>query len=188
MVLIVAILAIAAALFFYTQNQRTRKLRGKYGPEYDHLLRERGDARRAEQELVRREKRVEKFHIRKLSADESRRYAEAWRVEQESFVDDPRGAIERADALVCNVMIAKGYPMADFDQRIADVSVDHPQVVEHYRFAHDIAVRDRQSSATTEDLRQAMTHYRSLFEDLLDIWQGGETRKAESIVTTEVRR
>jgi hypothetical protein len=164
---VIAVLAIAAAVWFYLETQRTRKLRGRFGPEYQRAVEEHGSARSAERDLSRREKRVEKLHIRPLNAEETSRYTEAWRVEQERFVDDPRGAVRGADLVITGVMRSKGYPMSDFDQRIEDISVDHPDVVEHYRVAHAIAVRDRGDGASTEDLRQAMNHYRALFEDMV---------------------
>jgi hypothetical protein len=164
--LVIAILAIATAVWFFLENQRTRKLRGRFGPESESAIEDNGSARRAEQDMISREKRVEKLHIRPLSPEESSRYAEAWRIEQERFVDDPRGAVRGADLVITGVMRAKGYSMSDFEQRIADISVDHADVAESYRAAHAIAVRDRSEGASTEDLRQAMNHYRVLFEHL----------------------
>ncbi len=165
-ILIVAIIAIAVAAWLYVQNQRTRKLRGKFGSEYDRVVAAtRGDARRAENELERRQKRIEKLHIRPLSREESDRFTAEWRRDQEQFVDDPRGAVARADELVIAAMRTRGYPMGEFEQRAADISVDHADVVEHYRIAHGIALRDRDGQASTEDLRNAMVHYRRLFED-----------------------
>jgi hypothetical protein len=112
---------------------------------------------------------VEKFHLRPLSREECDRFAEQWRVTQEHFVDEPRRAVADADELVHRAMEARGYPIAgEFDERAADISVEHPRVVEHYRAAHDIAVRDARGQGSTEDLRVAMQHYRVLFEDLLD--------------------
>jgi FtsZ-interacting cell division protein ZipA len=168
-ILIVAIIAIAFAAWMFIERERTRKLRTRFGSEYDRLVEEnRGSARRAESELERRQKRVEKLAIRPLSREESDRFATEWRHDQERFVDDPRAAIARADELVSDAMRARGYPMGEFEQRAADISVDHPRVVEHYRVAHEIAVQDRDGKATTEDLRNAMLHYRRLFEEILD--------------------
>jgi len=122
----------------------------------------------AERELEHREKRVEKFQIRPLSNEERERFTEEWRMTQEKFVDDPRGAVAEADGLVHRAMKTRGYPIAgEFDDRAADLSVDHPRVVEHYRAGHEIAARDATNAASTEDLRLAMRHYRELFEDLL---------------------
>jgi hypothetical protein len=176
-VVVVAVVAVAIWLV-YARRRKSAELRGRFGPEYDRVLQERGEARRAEQELQARTERVEQLHIRPLSSEESRHYGDDWREVQAQFVDDPEAAIQRADHLVMEVMQARGYPMADFDQRVADISVDHPREVEHYRVAHGIASRAVGGSVSTEELRQAMVHYRALFEDLI------EGRQA---VTTEAR-
>jgi FtsZ-interacting cell division protein ZipA len=168
-VVIIAIIAIAFALWMYFQREKTRKLRGKFGSEYDRVVQqERGNARRAEAVLEERQKRVSKLHLRTLSREECDRFAAEWRRVQEQFVDDPRAAVSNADALVNQALQARGYPMGDFAQRSADISVEHPQVVENYRMAHDIAERDKRGQATTEELRRAMQHYRNLFEHVLD--------------------
>jgi len=167
-ILVIAILAIAAAAWMYLQNQRTRKLRSRFGEEYDRAIEQNRDRRRAEAALEEREKRIDRLQIRTLSSADPNRFAEAWLPEQARFVDDPRGATERADALVAELMHARGYPVGDFEQRAEDISVNHPHVVEHYRIAHEIALRDRAGHAGTEDLRNALVHYRALFEDLLD--------------------
>ncbi len=167
LVIIIAVIAIAAAFWFFLQNKRSAGLRSKFGPEYDRQLRAQGDRRRAEAMLEQREKRMEKIHIRALKNEEIARFSEDWRRTQALFVDDPRKAVEQADTLVQDVMNQRGYPVGDFEQRAADVSVDHPVVVNNYRAAHAIALRDRNGQADTEDLRQAMVHFRSLFEELL---------------------
>jgi hypothetical protein len=167
-VISVAVLAVAFALFMYIQRERTRHLRSKFGPEYNRVVDRYGNQRKAEEDLVQRQKRVQKFHIRELSSADADRFADAWRAEQARFVDSPREAIANADRLVNELMETRGYPMGDFEQRAADISVDHPVVLENYRAAHAIAVRDSQGTANTEDLRQAMVHYRALFEELLD--------------------
>jgi hypothetical protein len=164
-VVIVAIVAIAAVVI---AQRRKAALRQRFGPEYDRSIREYGSEKAAQTMLAERERRVSKFNIRDLSETERQQYAEHWRRVQSRFVDDPRGAVTDADESVGLLMGARGYPVSDFDQRAADLSVDHPQVVEHYRAAHNIALRHREGKASTEDLRQAMIHYRSLFEDLLD--------------------
>lgn len=163
--IVIAIAVVAVALFMYFQRERTRRLRGKFGPEYDRMVAERG--RSAESELVAREQRVRKYHIRELNREERDRFASSWRAAQARFVDDPRMAVSEADELVTALMNTRGYPMREFDQRAEDLTVDHPDVVQNYREAHGIAVRDKQSAASTEDLRRAMVHYRALFEDLL---------------------
>jgi FtsZ-interacting cell division protein ZipA len=165
--LIIAILAVIVAVVV-SLKMRTKKLRSKFGPEYDRVVQERGSAFKAERELEEREKRVGKFPIHRLSDQESSQFASEWRATQEMFVDDPRGAVAEADRLVQRTMKARGYPTGgEFDNRVADLSVEHPRVVEHYRAAHDIAVQDGRNAASTEDLRLAMKHYRELFEDLL---------------------
>ena len=169
LILIVGIvLAIVLALWMYMQKRRTQELRSKFGPEYDKAIGEHRDRGHAESELQKRVKRVAKFNIHLLKAEDRLRYAEDWRREQSLFVDDPRAAVNHADTLVQDVMQRRGYPVGDFDQNAADLSVDHPRVVENYRIAHEIALRDGQGRDSTEDLRKAMVSYRALFEDLLD--------------------
>jgi hypothetical protein len=175
---VVGVLVLAIVVWLFMQKRRTDELRRRYGPEYDRLIREKGDRRRAEAILEQREKRVEQLAIRSLTADERARFAEAWRSDQARFVDDPSRAVAEADRLVADLMMARGYPVGDFEQRAADISVDHPKVVENYRTAHDIALRQQRGEASTEDLRKAMVHYRALFDDLL---------ADERPVSTEVR-
>ncbi len=167
--LIIAIIAVGVAAWAYFERQKTLKLRSKFGPEYDRLAEREHSPRRAEAILEKRAQRVSKFNIRALGQEESARFAGEWRVIQEHFVDDPRGAVTEADRLINTVLKARGYPMADFEQQAADLSVQYSQVVENYRKAHQIALEDRRGSATTEDLRKAMQYYRSLFEDVLDV-------------------
>jgi len=160
--------AVVVVAFVLSQKRRTDQLRGKFGPEYERLVREQGDPRRVESELNTRMERVKQLHIKPLSPEHRSRFADAWRSDQARFVDDPTGAVAEADRLVADLMQVRGYPVGDFEQRAADVSVDHPHVVQNYRVAHDIAVRQQRGEASTEDLRKAMVHYRALFEDLLD--------------------
>jgi hypothetical protein len=168
-ILVIALVIVAGiAIWLYLQQRKSQQLRGQFGPEYDRALQETGDRRKAEDALEERKERVEQLNIRSLSSEERDRFAERWRSAQAQFVDDPRGAIVEADRLVAELMQARGYPVGNFEQRAADVSVEHPRVVEHYRAAHAIAQRNAQSQAETEDLRQAMVHYRALFEDLLE--------------------
>ena len=164
LVIVVVIVAISMM-----RRQRSEKLKERFGPEYDRAVDEYGDRRHAEEELAAREKRVEAFHIRPLSAEERNRFLDAWRAIQTRFVDDPSGAIVDAGQLVKEVMETRGYPMGDFEQRAADISVDHPAVVTNYRAARDIAEANRNGRADTEKLRQALIHYRALFEDLLEV-------------------
>jgi hypothetical protein len=166
LVLVIAVIALAAVILL--ERRKTRKLRRTFGPEYDRVVDREGDTRRAEAVLDSRQKRVEKFEIRRLSHDECNRFAEQWRAVQERFVDDPRDSVGKADQLINNALEARGYPMVEFEQRAADISVEHPRVVEDYRAAHEVATRDRRGQASTEDLRRAVQHYRNLFEHVLD--------------------
>lgn len=165
-VVVVAVIAVLIIAWAVVRKQQTAKLRGRFGPEYDRAVREVGQTK-AESVLLEREKRVEKFPIRELSAEERERFVTEWRIVQSRFVDDPQGAVADADVLVNRLMQARGYPMSDFEQRAADISVTHPRVVDNYRAAHMIAVRHQQGQATTEDLRTAIIYYRSLFDELL---------------------
>jgi hypothetical protein len=163
---VIAVAAIATIL--YMRKRRTARLRMQFGgTEYNRALKEDGNQRKAENKLEKRAERVESFHIRALSAADHTRLMEAWRVVQGRFVDSPGGAVTEADRLLGDVMSLRGYPVSDFDQRAADISVDHPLVMENYRAAHGIAIRQGLGQASTEELRQAMIHYRTLFEDLV---------------------
>jgi hypothetical protein len=164
-----AVVILAALAWLLWTVYRTRSLRQSFGPEYDRMLEATGDRRRAEAELEARRRRVQNLHLRGLAEDERARYLQSWQAAQARFVDEPRQAVSEADRLVGEVMNARGYPMEDFEQRAADVSVDHPQVVTHYRAAHQVAVRGASAPASTEELRTALLHYRALFEDLLDL-------------------
>lgn len=173
--LVIAIAAIGIAVVVGLQ-MRSKKLRSKFGPEYDRAVKEEGSTLKAERELEHRTKRVENFKIHPLTQQEVDSFWRDWSATQQKFVDDPRGAVADADTLVQRTMRARGYPVGgEFNDRAADLSVDHPRVIENYRAAHDIAERDRQNSASTEDLRIAMKHYRSLFEDLTDRPAGAVT-------------
>ena len=161
------IAAIALAIWFYTKRRRTEQLRSKFGPEYNRALRADGDPRHAEQLLQERQRRVAKLDIKPLNDKQRLGFADAWEHAQARFVDDPEAAVENADVLVQEVMSVRGYPVTDFEQRVADVSVDHPAVVQNYRIAHDIAARHEREDVGIEKLREAMIHYRALFADLL---------------------
>jgi len=165
-IIVVAIAVLVVVAFVAMRRQRTAALQRRFGPEYERTVREHGPAR-AETVLLQREKRVEKLQLRELSAEERERLVTEWRTVQSRFVDDPKGAVNDADALVTQLMQARGYPMSDFEQRAADISVDHPRVVDNYRAAHEIALRHRRGEATTEDLRNALIYYRSLSDELL---------------------
>ena len=175
---VVALVIVGAILAWsFIPRQRTKKLREQFGPEYDYLVNEAENQQEAETELVERQERVKSFDIHPLSPHACERFSEAWQVTQAHFVDKPAEAVEEADRLVSEVMQARGYPMANFEQRAADVSVDHPTVVTHYRAAHEIALENEQGEANTEDLRQAMVHYRALFEDLLEVRESNNNHK-----------
>lgn len=167
-ILVIVVVLIAAAVLFLFQQERTKRLRAKFGPEYDRAVEAGGNRWKAEQTLAEREKRVKTYPIRPLLTADCERFRQSWRGVQSRFVDDPKTALTEADHLVQNVMSARGYPIDDFAQCAADISVDHPIVVENYRAGHEVAVRHGRGQATTEDLRRAMIHYRTLFEDLLE--------------------
>ena len=170
-VIVAAVVVIAALViaWLYTQRRRRAVLRERFGPEYDRTVQAVGTAGRAEAVLEERAARVAHYHIRELNAEESRRFSDAWRAVQARFVDDPSAAATEADALVTQVMTARGYPMAEWDRRVEDLTVDHANVVHHYRAAREIAERHARRAASTEELRQALVHYRELFADLLGL-------------------
>jgi hypothetical protein len=165
-VVIAAVVVIGALLLMRRRN--TRLLRTRFGPEYERSVHERGSAARAEEELKQRMARVSKLDIKPLPESARQRYWERWLGVQRTFVDDPNFAVAAADDLIADVMSARGYPIEGFEQQAADVSVDHPQVVTYYRAAHEIAMRNRNHEASTEELRKAITNYRFLFEELLE--------------------
>lgn len=150
------------------RQARSERLREEYGGEYDYTVRRAGDRETAEHELDRRRRRMESLALQPLGQDEARRISRAWLDTQSHFVDAPADAIRQADGLVAEVMELRGYPVGDFEQRAADVSVEHPQLVANYRAAHATALRNSRGAATTEELRQAMVQYRDLFTELLE--------------------
>jgi hypothetical protein len=162
------VLVIALIALQMTKQQRTRKLKGEFGPEYERTVSSADSRREAEAELAARKERRESFDLRALTVEERTRYTDEWPAVQAQFVDDPTGAVVRADALIQSVMVDRGYPMEDFEQRAADVSVDHPRVVENYREGHRLYKKTAAGEGTTEDLRQAMRAYRRLFEELVE--------------------
>jgi len=166
---VAAVLVVVVLAWLYARRRKTTtaELRQRFGPEYEQALRQHGSQRRAEAQLSDRQRRVEKLEIRDLDPAERERFSGQWHALQSRFVDDPKGAVTEADALVSSLMQTRGYPVADFDQRAADISVDHPGVVANYRSAHEIALRLGRGEANTEDLRTATIHYRSLFEELV---------------------
>jgi hypothetical protein len=156
-------------MWMHSRQRRTEEIRQQFGPEYERTVEELGDRRKAVDELEARRHRVERLDIRPLTHSEFDRFSISWRDVQAHFVDDPNGSIKDADKLVKELMQTRGYPMGNFDQRAADISVHHPHVVEHYRAAHDALPEWGKRDATTEELRQAMVHYRALFDELLVI-------------------
>ncbi len=180
LVAVVVALIIAAAVVVYIRKRKDTSagLRDRFGTEYERAVQQHGSERKAEAKLSDREARVEKFKIRDLVPTERERYQSQWGTVQSRFVDYPKGAVTEADELVCSLMQARGYPVADFEQRAADISVDHPRVVENYRSAHNIALRLGRGEASTEELRTAMIQYRSLFDDLAQGQTPGEIRVA----------
>jgi|HubBroStandDraft_4_1064222.scaffolds.fasta_scaffold167949_1 hypothetical protein len=167
-VVLVALLVLAAWFFIRKRNQSAR-LQERFGPEYDRTVGELGGRGKAESELKAREKRIENLTIAPLAPADATRFSEAWKALQGRFVDNPKGVVVQADQLVRELMLKRGYPMGDFERRAADISVDHPTVVEHYRAAQAIAVRDERGEADTEELRKAVVHYRVLFDEMLEV-------------------
>jgi hypothetical protein len=163
------VLIAGIAAFLLHRKRRTERLRTQFGSaEYARAVEKLGDRRHAEAGLEKRNQRVEKFHVRPLAAADRARFVESWRGVQTHFVDGPASAVTEADKLLGDVMSTRGYPVSDFEQRAADISVNHPLVLENYRKAHEIALRQAPQEASTEDLRQAMVHYRTLFEALVN--------------------
>jgi type II secretory pathway pseudopilin PulG len=179
-VIVIAVAVAAAVAIVFYMNQRSRRLQSRFGTEYTRAVENSGSKYRAEAKLEKLEKRVDHFSLQPLSLEAADRFQDSWRVIQAGFVDDPRTALKDADRLLSEVMSARGYPVADFEERAAELSVNHALVVEHYRAGHDIAVRNSQGRATTEDLRQAMIDYRALFDDLVGAPEAARVRSARS--------
>jgi hypothetical protein len=162
------VVAAGMAIYFSMRKRRTKKLRTQFGAvEYARTVEEGGGKRKAEAALDKRAERVEAMHIRPLGLGDRARFIESWTRVQSRFVDGPGGAVTDADKLLGDVMSTRGYPVSDFEQRAADISVDHPVVLENYRAAHEVARRQVEGKASTEELRMAMIHYRTLFEELV---------------------
>jgi len=190
-VLIVALVAaIGVAAWLFMQKRRTDSLQNRFGPEYDRTVAEHHDQKSAERELEHRAERVEHLQLRPLAREERDQFVARWQTVQAQFVDNPTDATAEADDLVGQVMATRGYPVGDFEQRAADVSVNHPRVVEHYRAGHALALKAARGESDTEDLRQAFVHFRALFEDLLEVESAKhDIRSTDDIHTrTEVRR
>lgn len=167
LILLALVLFIGLIIALIRGRQRAN-IQSKFGPEYERTVKEVGSKREADQLLQEREQRVARFTIRPLGHDQTVYFTETWRRVQGQFVDDPSGAITRADVLLSEIMEARGYPVADFEQRANDLSVHHPDVVQNYRSAHEIMKSQARGEASTEDLRQAMIRYRALFQDLVE--------------------
>jgi hypothetical protein len=175
---IVGLLAVLALVAWVRQRRnQSERLQQRFGPEYGHTVERMGSREKAEAELLAREQRVHRLHIVALSPGDAARYANEWKQLQARFVDSPRGALAEADRLVRELMLQRGYPMGDFERRAADISVDHAAVVDHYRAAHAIVVRDQRDATDTEDLRKALVHYRALFDELLEVAPDADARR-----------
>jgi hypothetical protein len=166
---VLVLLLFAFGAWVSYQKKQSNRLQQRFGPEYGRTVDELGSQTKAESELKAREKRVERLHILPLAPSDAARFSEAWKILQGRFVDDPKGVFVQADQLVRELMLKRGYPVGDFERRAADISVDHPAVVDHYRTAQAIAMRNERGEADTEELRKAVVHYRALFNELLEV-------------------
>jgi hypothetical protein len=173
-IVIIAVIVIGTLVVREQRRRQSRRLHERFGPEYERLLAERGSREKAEAELRAREKRVGRLNIVPLPPGEAAKFNRAWGTLQSRFVDNPKGVVVEADRLVRDLMTRRGYPMGDFEARAADISVDHPRLVETYRAAQAIAARDQSGEASTEELRKAVVFYRALFDELLEV--GGAER------------
>src|SRR5262245_20162812 len=179
LIAVVAIVVIGIAAYMIAMQRRRSELKREFGPEYQRAVSQRGDVRQGESDLMARRDRRSKLDIRPLRAESRDAYRRSWDQMQARFVDDPAGVLGQADGLISAVMGERGYPMDDFDQRADDVSVDHPDVVEHYRAGHAVSNRlGRGQDVSTEDLRQAFVHYRYLFQELLSDEDQQQDRRA----------
>lgn len=185
-VVIVIIIVVIALAFFWrsvTQRRQSERLHGAFGSEYDRAVSQHGNRDHAEAELLNRKERVDALNIRPLAPADRTRFADAWRATQARFVDKPAEATAAADRLVTDLLRVRGYPISEFDQRAADVSVHYPDVVENYRAAHATSLASERNQASTEDLRTAMIHYRALFDELLG---NADARRSQTPERTEV--
>lgn len=166
----------------FTRLQKSKRLRDRFGPEYERTMKQVGDKRQAEEELEARLAHVEGLQIRSLTADEVNRFALEWQTVQTEFVDSPLSSVQNANRLIREVMSTRGYPVDDFEQRAADISVDHPELVTHYRELHAIAKKGESEKINTEEMRQAMVHGREVFENLVQPARNvEETRVKETV-------
>jgi hypothetical protein len=180
-IIVVVVLVIIGGILgmVFAGRRRSKRLHDQFGSEYDHTVQSMGDEKKAQAELAERQKHVKALDIRPLSISERERYLADWTAIQSKFVDEPGQAIVDADHLIMEVMQVRAYPVSDFEQRAADISVSYPALVSNYRAARAIALKNEQHQANTEELRQAMIYYRSLFEELL---------KTEEVVVEEKSR
>ena len=185
------VLLIVAIVMATRSKKRTKQLQSQFGPEYDRTVESADNRRKAESDLAARQERRQQLDIRPLSSAARERYFTQWQSVQAQFVDNPSGAVGSADTLIQSVMADRGYPVDDFDNRAADVSVDHPDVVENYREGHRLADRSANGNGSTEELRQAMRHYRALFDELVEPESDADaptTRGRTDTTTTTTQR
>ncbi|HEY1805942.1 MAG TPA: hypothetical protein VGG45_15830 [Terracidiphilus sp.] len=186
-VVVIVVLVVLALIVNAFNRRRTRRLRAQFGPEYDRTVALAGGHRsKAEARLAERSERVHKLNVRPLNLAERERFVEEWGRVQAHFVDAPAGAVAEADQLVGDVMAECGYPIGEFEERAADISVDHPVVTQNYRAAHEIALRQAGGRATTEELRRAMIHYRALFDELVALPRTTEARPVAGATVDEI--
>jgi hypothetical protein len=181
LIAVVAAVVVLTVVWRALRTRRTRALKDTFGREYDRTVEQEGGRRDAERELRERQKRHEELELKPLSPEARDSYVSQWQVTQIRFVDDPKGAVAEADTLVQQVMRDRGYPVDDFERRVADISVEHPDLVERYRTAHGIAQASERNEASTEDLRHAVRHYRALFTELLEIEDGDDVENVDDV-------
>jgi hypothetical protein len=181
-VLVLALIAIAFLIAREQKRRQSRRLQERFGPEYGRVVAQRGDRTKAESELKAREQRVERLTIVALAPADAAKFGQAWSALQGRFIDNPKGVVMDADRLVRELMVKRGYPMVDFEHRAADISVDHPALVETYRSAQAIALRDQRGEASTEELRKAVVYYRTLFDELLEVRTARQPTERDTVV------
>ena len=183
---VIVAIVVLGVVFSALRTRRSRSLQDQFGGEYDRTVDKAGGRREAERELAERQKRHDELELKPLSQAARERYLQQWQVAQGRFVDDPTGAVSEADDLVQKVMRDRGYPVDDFEQRAADISVEHPELVEKYRTANGIARASERGEASTEDLRHSVRHYRALFVELLEVDDGGDDASTRDRAGEEV--
>ncbi|MGZ4316661.1 MAG: hypothetical protein ACXVRS_12630 [Gaiellaceae bacterium] len=183
---VIVAIVVLGVVFSALRTRRSRSLQDQFGREYDRTVDKAGGRREAERELAERQKRHDELELKPLSQDARDSYLQQWQVTQGRFVDDPTGAVSEADDLVQRVMRDRGYPVDDFEQRAADISVEHPELVEKYRTANGIARASERGEASTEDLRHSVRHYRALFVELLEVDDGGDDASTRDRAGEEV--